>query len=525
MNAKIAWRWLGLTVIAALTACSPAQSIAEPSAPPTLTATPVETLPDAPMATATVSAPRPSPAPTSTLAPTATPVATVPEAPMLLTPTVTFTPEVYLPTVMKDWALAVYETQITLTSYAWEQALRPSDPGSPYYPYHDLDRGAVGPPAPRTYTGVILENSFTRITVLPYLGGRILRWEDRLTGQRLTYENPVIMPVNANWGYRGWWLATGGVEWAFPVEEHGLNEYLPWEYQLLSGENWRGVRVWHTDWRTGMTIEITLRLYGGDNTLVITPRITNPTAEPKPLMFWINAMLTLSGSNAPSNSLRFWVPTEQMKIHSTGDGQLPGPRSLISWPVFGGRDFSYYSEWRYYLGVFATQAQGAMGAYDEDSDLGLVRTYPPATPQGVKLFCLGDLPSDIFTVDNSRYFELWGGLNRTFFPEDYLSLAAGQTLTWDERWYAVHGIGGLAWANAELAAAFKQTAEGVMVGLFAPRAQTVDVVVKQNDLIQGVFLAQLGPDAPFRRAIPGSGAGWTLELWKDGLRLAEIAPY
>ena len=149
MNAKIAWRWLGLTVIAALTACSPAQSIAEPSAPPTLTATPVETLPDAPMATATVSAPRPSPAPTSTLAPTATPVATVPEAPMLLTPTVTFTPEVYLPTVMKDWALAVYETQITLTSYAWEQALRPSDPGSPYYPYHDLDRGADGHLRPR----------------------------------------------------------------------------------------------------------------------------------------------------------------------------------------------------------------------------------------------------------------------------------------------------------------------------------------------------------------------------------------
>jgi hypothetical protein len=64
-----------------------------------------------------------------------------------------------------------------------------------------------------------------------------------------------------------------------------------------------------------------------------------------------------------------------------------------------------------------------------------------------------------------------------------------------------------------------------MVGLFAPRAQTVDVVVKQNDLIQSVFPAQIGPDAPFRRAIPGSGAGWTLELWKDGLRLAEIAPY
>ncbi len=515
------WPWLALALL--LTACTALNSVAEPIPSPSPTAT----LPAPATATAAPLPPTatPLPATTSTLAAPKTPTTTSTVAAAVLTPTTTITPEVYLPTVMKDWALAVYETPITLMSYGWEQALVPSDPGAPYHPYPDFNRDLMGPLTPRTYTAVILENSFTRITVLPAIGGRILRWEDRITGKKLTYENPVIMPVYANWGYRGWWLATGGLEWAFPVDEHGLNEYRPWRHQLLSGDSWRGVRVWDTDDRTGMIIEITLRLYEGDNALSITPRITNPTDKTQPLMFWINAMLTLSGSNSPSPALRFWVPTSHMIVHSAGDGFGLEPYTPISWPVHNNRDFSRYSAWQYYLGLFAAQTSGAMGAYDEAAELGVVRTYPPTIAQGVKLFCLGDLPADIFTEDGSRYFELWGGLNRSFFPEDYLQLPAGQALTWEERWYAIHGIGGLAWANAEMAAGFKQTAEGVSVGLYAPRPLTVDLVVKQNNEPRGVFPAQVGPDAPFRQFISGSGGGWVLEIWQNGVRLVELTPY
>lgn len=523
MNRIWSFWQLGLTLAVLFTACTAPESIAEPISPPapTSTVTPAPSItPTATLAAPTVT---PLPAPTSTLRPTSTLNPTSLATAAALTPTLT--PEVFLPTVMKDWLLAVYETPITLMSYGWEQALVPSNPSAPHYPYPDLNRDLMGPLAPRTYTAVILENSFTRITVLPYLGGRILRWEDRLTGKRLTYENPVIMPVYANWGYRGWWLATGGLEWAFPVDEHGLNEYRPWQYQLLVGDTWRGVRVWDTDDRTGMTIEITLRLYEGESTLLITPRITNPTPTPQPLMFWINAMLTLSGSNAPSSALRFWVPTPQMQVHSAGDGFGLAPRTLINWPIHNNRDFSRYSSWHYYLGVFAAQTTGAMGAYDEVAELGIVRTYPPTIARGVKLFCLGDLPSDIFTHDGSRYFELWGGLNRSFFPEDYLELAPGQTLTWEERWYAIHGMGGLAWANAELAAGFKQTTTGVVIGLYAPRSLEVDLVVKQHNELRGVFPVRVEPATPFRHFVSGSGDGWVLEIWHNGARLVELTPY
>lgn len=512
----------GSGLLLSILACATLGSLAESSPSSTPTAT-IQSQTLALPTTQVVPSPAPTTAPTPTPTLTSTPLPPTGDAATPFTVTPTLTPTTYLPTVMQNWALSVWETQLTLNSYGWEQALRDSAPDKPYYPYPELDFGAVGPLAPHTYTGIILENSYIRVTVLPEMGGRILRWEDRTTGRLLTYANPVIKPTH--WGYRGWWLGTGGIEWAFPVDEHGLNEYRPWQYELLSGDNWRGVRVWDSDDRTGMTIEVTLRLYGGRSDLVITPRITNPTSESHPLQFWINAMLTLSGSNAPSSGLRFWIPADAMMVHSTGDGALPGPRSTISWPVYNGRDFSYYTEWDKYLGLFATEARGAAGAYDETADQGLVRSYPPGGPQGVKLFCLGDLPADLYTDDGSRYFEFWGGYNYSFFPEDYVTLPAGASITWEEHWYPVHGIGGLGWANGELAAALKVSGESVQVGLYATSRAEAQLRLLQHGELQAEWAVVTGPDAPFRQSIAGSGEGWLLQVWQDGTLLAEVSPH
>jgi len=418
-------------------------------------------------------------------------------------------------------SLALYETTITLQSYGWEDALVPSTPDQAFYPYPALDFGAVSGPAPRTYPAVVLENAYVRVIVVPALGGRVLYWDDKITGQRLTYSNPVIKPTH--WGYRGWWLATGGLEWAFPVNEHGLNEYRPWQYEFLSGNGWRGVRVSDTDDRTGMRIAVTLRLRAESSALTIAPYITNPTSEPHALQFWINAMLTLSGGNAPSSALRFWVPTETMMVHSTGDGSLPGPRSLIDWPVHAGRNFSRYSEWHQYLGLFATEVRGAAGAYDEAADQGVVRVYPPQPARGVKIFCLGDLPANLYTDGNNRYFEFWGGLNRTFFPEDDLTLQPGGAIAWEEQWYPAHGIGTLSWGGDGLAAALRSTPDGVDVGLYAAQPTSeVSLTLWQNGELRTEWAPTIGPASPFRVQYPGGGGGWALEVWEAGTMLARL---
>lgn len=402
--------------------------------------------------------------------------------------------------------VAVWEGTVSLLAYDWERALAPTSPDDPVYPYHRLDFGAVGGPAPRTYRAVFLQNDYVSLTLLPDLGGRILRWTDRTTGRQLLYANPVLKPTH--WGYRGWWLATGGIEWAFPTEEHGLVEYLPWEYRLLGD----GIYLRRTEERTGLVVEVTVRLERGSSRVLISPRVSNPTGREQSFQFWANAMLTLSDFNAPSPDLRFILPTREVVVHSTGDPSLPGPGGTMAWPVHNGRDFSRYGEWRAYLGVFAPEAAdaGFAGAYDPGADQGVVRVAP-ASIRGVKLFCLGDLPSDLWTDDGSRYFELWGGLTPTFWH--FFSLAPGRSVSWTEYWYAVSGMGGFTHAGAEAAARLSPTGDGVEVAVETVRPMRVTVVLRQGGGEVARWEAETGPGRPFRTTWGPGGGPWTLEVY------------
>jgi hypothetical protein len=394
-----------------------------------------------------------------------------------------------------------------------------TEPDDPVYPYPRLDFGAVGGPSPRTYRTVVIQNGYIQLVVVPELGGRILRWTDRTTGRQLFYANPVIKPTQ--WGYRGWWMATGGMEWAFPTEEHGLNEYRPWQYELL----WNGVRVWDTDDRTGLRAEVTIRVDGGHSWFSVSPRISNETGGPQRYQFWANAMLALSDSNAPSSELVFVLPDDAVTVHASADGSLPHPGGAMAWPVHGGRDFSRYSHWQRYLGVFADPATAPyVGAYDLGTDQGVVRVFPHTTAQGVKIFCLGDLPSDIWTDDDSRYFELWGGLTPTFWV--YWTLEPGMSVGWTETWYPVSGIGGFTWANADAALRITPVGDGVEVALATSRAVEATVVLRRGGDEITRWEASIGPERPFRATAEASGVGgdWGLRVIEGANVLVTVGP-
>ena len=467
--------------------------------------------------------------PTATVLPSATPTVappTVVPTPNVVAPsaTPTLTPEPVLPTATSEPAPpapsgpAVWEQDIILTTYGWENGLVPTGPGDDVYPYPRLNFDAVSGPAPRTYRAVYLQNDYVQLIVVPELGGRILRWTDLTTGRQLFYANPVIKPTA--WGYRGWWLATGGIEWAFPTEEHGLNEYRPWQYELL----WNGVRVWDTEDRTGMGIEVTITLDAAHSYFTVVPRLTNPTDESHLYQFWANAMLSLSDANAPSPYLTFILPDDAVTVHSTGDGSLPAPGGSMGWPVHGGRDFSRYAEWHQYLGVFANPAQaGFVGAYDLGTDQGIVRTFPPAVASGVKIFCMGDLPSDLWTDDGSRYFELWGGRTPTFW--DYWTLAPGESVVWTERWYPVSGIGGYNWANEEAAIRLVPSGDEAQVAVATSRALNGTVVLRRGGEAVQQWDAFIAPGQPF--GVTGSsaaGGDWGVQLLEGGAVLAQMGP-
>ena len=464
--------------------------------------------PTATLTATAIASVEPSSTPTTIApSPTLSPLATATPTP--LTPTATATPlSTHTPSPTPSPRVAVWEGTVTLMSYGWKAALVTTAADDPIYPYPRLNRDLVVPPAPRTYKTVVLENDYVRLTVLPELGGRLYRWLDKTDGRELFYVNPVLKPTH--WGARGWWLATGGMEWAFPVEEHGLIESRPWRYQVASDRYAASIALSDQDDRTGLAVEVVVVLEAGHSYLTIRPRIHNPTETEHPYQFWLNGMFALSPANRPSPDLRFTLPGNTVTIHSTGDRGLPDAGEEMSWPIYDSRDMSRYGNWKRWLGIFCRDAE-YMGAYDPTSEMGVVRVFPSAIAKGAKIFGPAGIAPATWTDDESGYVELWGGLTPTFW--DYASLPPGRSISWEERWYSLSGLGGLSYANDDAALWLAPSAGQVQVGALTTAPMTGRLVLWRDGQVVATWTVKTAPGSPFGSSQPaGNGGNWGLHL-------------
>lgn len=385
-----------------------------------------------------------------------------------------------------------------IPTYGYELGFQTTQPDDPIYPYPRLDFSQIGPPTSRTYRAIVLENGYVSLTILPELGGRVYRWIDKATGRRLLYENPVVKPTQ--WGYRGWWLAAGGIEWAFPVEEHGLNEWRPWSHSTGYTANGLSVTVSDIEDRTGMEVGATISLDADHAYVTIQPWIRNNTAEAHEYQFWLNAMLTLGG-NSVSGQTQFVIPADQVTVHSTGDGGLPGPGEGMNWPVHGGRDMGWYSNWGGYLGFFVPSVSaGFVGLYDHSADQGIVRTFTPGWPTGTKFFGPAGLSPSLWTDDGSNYVELWSGATSSFWS--YATLNPGESVGWSERWCPVNGLGGFNYANESAALRLTDTDGGAEIGVAVSALTTGNVTLWAGGQLVENWPVTLYPGQAFR-------ASWT----------------
>ena len=457
----------------------------------------------------------------SITSPTVTPIA-LDSTP---TPTVPITPtEIASAVSTSDEGPTVYETALTIDTFDYEPALIPTTPEDLVYPYPRMDHNRVGPPSPKNYKAIVLENRYLQLTILPDLGGRIYRWIDKASGKNLFYENPVIKPTT--WGNRGWWLATGGMEWALPLDEHGLSEASPWAYQLHQGPDSAGVTLTDTEEHSGLVSEMGITLDDEHAYFTLSPRIYNPTQQPVNYKFWLNGMFGL-GSQQPGTGIDLVLPGKQVTIHSTSDSSLPGAGQLMDWPVFANRDFSAYDNWNKYLGVFAapTAQEDYMGAYNHQTDLGVARIFPHSLVKGAKIFGPGDLNSALWTTDDSRYFELWGGLAPTFADE--VTLEPDAWVTWQEKWYAIGDMGGFSFANDEAALNLGVTNSSVQVAAASTHPMNNSQLVLWQDGQEAIrWPLSLSPERPFRGSytLPNNTAGpWGLSLLDEtGREVAKL---
>lgn len=414
-------------------------------------------------------------------------------------------------------------TAISIPTYGYESGFIPTAPDDPVYPYPRLNFSMVGPIAPRVYQALVLENSFVAITVVPELGGRIYRWVDKQTGRHLLYENPVIKPTS--WGYRGWWLATGGMEWSFPVDEHGLNEWRPWGYVVDQQADTVSITVSDVESRTGMLVGSTLTLDSLHSYIKIEPWAVNITNEPHEYQLWVNGMLTLGGLHV-SEQTEFIFPTTQVMVHSTGDASLPPPGEWMDWPVFEGRDMSRYANWQEYLGFFAPNLEFPFtGLYDHEANQGMARVFALDGPPGHKIFAPKNLPPEMWTDGDSDYLELWSGATPTFW--DYAPLMPGERVEWVEYWYPVNDLGSFQYANYHAALRLAAAAQTVAVGVSVTTYTTGHLTLWQADEPAAVWPVVLYPGLPFLAnwtPLAGWSGPWTLILTDDeGVVLAQVS--
>jgi hypothetical protein len=373
--------------------------------------------------------------------------------------------------------------------------------------YYRLDRGQYDPSRieERTYTLIVLENDYLKLTILPELGGRIYQVVFKPTGNNMFYQNPVIKP--SPWGppEMGWWLAVGGLEWGLPVEEHGYEWGTPWQYAISDLADGARVSVWDTDANDRIRAMISITLLDDQALFHVAPSIENPTDHPIDYKFWLNAMLAPGPANTPSENLRFIMPGDQATVHSTGDSRLPDAWEGMSWPIYNGVDWSRLGNWREWFGFFQRpQAAGDFQAvYDGGYDEGMVRAYNSGVVQGVKFFGFGwgddAIPPDLYTDGDSAYVEMHGGVAPTFAETHRLE--PGRRITWSEQWYPAAGLGGLTWANAHVALYLESRPDEAQVHVTAssPRPNVRVLLLRRSDntILFEETLAQTLPGQPY----------------------------
>ncbi len=389
--------------------------------------------------------------------------------------------------------MEVYETTITIPTYPVKDYLVEQIDALyniPVFYFNRAEYEAANPtPTPVDYTGVVLENPYLRLTFIPELGGRLYSAIVKPTNQEVFYHNPVIKasrygilePYEANW-----WLGSGGMEWAYPTQEHGYRFGVPWDYNIEQGS--RSTTITLSDTapnRVGLTVDVTLPTDSA--TFTTAPKLINNGPADAPVQLWINAVLALtSGSMSPKT--QFILPTEVITVHSRGETgwTVPGEKEQSPWPKVGETDLQNYNQWANYLGFFVpNQVAPFMAAYNPVTDLGMVRIGPSTLPGSNKLFAFGtEFPDRSYTDNDSQYFEMWGGANAGFWPKDDIMVPVGQTLAWQETWWPIAQLGNITWVNDHIAISLNQDGDTyTLLALMAQPTQGKLQVLAGNTLL------------------------------------------
>lgn len=353
-------------------------------------------------------------------------------------------------------AVTLKEEPLTLPTYE----VAPADP-NPYFYTGRTYQGAQGHIYPypmydvltdrrhdKTYRSVRLENQYTRICVMPELGGRILWAQDKATGYDFFYRQHVVKPALI--GMIGAWMS-GGVEWNIP-HHHRASSQLPVDYTLTTdADGSKTVWVGETELRHRLRWTVGLTLRPDKSYIEATIKIFNPTPFIQSFLYWANVSV-----HCNENYQVIFPP-------ATRFGTQHAKSEFTDWPVGQGRyggmdrtgtDLSYWRNHPSPASIFAwNYRDDFLGGYDYGKDAGTIHVGNHHIVTGKKFFLWGnnkeaEMWNRMLTETDGDYLELMVGAFSDNQP-DYSWIAPGETKIVKQYWYPAIKLGGIKAASKE----------------------------------------------------------------------------
>ena len=338
------------------------------------------------------------------------------------------------------------------------------------------------------YPGVVIENEYVRLVILPEYGARIISFFYKPTGHEQFYTNPVGVPYGMGAGnfYYDWLMVFGGVFPTFPEPEHGKTWFLPWQWELTENSDERiSLKMELQDtinfpghpgkFNTGVT-EIrcisTITLEKGKTSFELKHELQNTRALNVTFEYWTCTTLapgSVTGSTfTPANS-EIIAPIDYVYLKDDwwswmGNAENPAPQ-------FGNHVFEYnnlalYDNWDdmgiayaypnidadYYGVVNHTNGEGVFRVSDNAGVTPGMKFWTWGAQQG-----LNADPEDFY--ENARpYIELWSGISTQFFED--ASLPALETISWTETYLPTIAMDSFSIVNAHGALYLGAAADG-----------------------------------------------------------------
>ena len=359
------------------------------------------------------------------------------------------------------------------------------------YPLPCTDRIAEQP-RPRRWEAVFIENEYVRVMLLPELGGRIHRIQDKTNGYDAVYYQPVIKPALV--GLAGPWCS-GGIEFNWP-QHHRPSTFLPTGVAVERHAD-GSATVWMSehDPMARMKGMHGVRLQPGRSCVELRVRAYNRTGDVQTFLWWANVATRVH------EGYRSFFPPDVTHVadhakrattgypHATGryygvDYAARGKRGIPpaerpaqflpphcaatpalsaagAIPAYRPDDLSWYANIPVptsYMAMGSTK--DFFGGYDYKARAGLVHVASHHIAPGKKQWTWGNhefgyaWDRNLTDADERGvfhpYIEIMAGAFTDNQP-DFSFLQPGETKRWSQYWYPIREIGPAQEANVDAA--------------------------------------------------------------------------